>query len=53
MRQMVGHGIAHRCQLKAKPAYRKELKFLANSKSHLKMTKYPQNLESTLVDLGY
>ncbi len=34
-------GNAYWCQLNAKPAYRKELKFLANSKSHLKMTKYP------------
>ncbi|QIR38409.1 hypothetical protein HCG51_17985 [Tolypothrix sp. PCC 7910] len=40
-------------QLNAKPIYRKELKFLANSQSHLKMTKYPQNLESTSVDFGF
>ncbi|MBD2202382.1 hypothetical protein H6G33_36120 [Calothrix sp. FACHB-1219] len=47
------HGRCHWCQLNVKLAYRKELKFLANSQSHLKMTKYPQNLESTLVDFGY
>jgi hypothetical protein len=32
------------CQLNVKVMSRKELKFLANSKSHLKMTQYPQNL---------
>ncbi|QIR36431.1 hypothetical protein HCG51_06465 [Tolypothrix sp. PCC 7910] len=41
------------CKLNAEPIYRKELQFLANSQSHLKMTKYPQNLESTSVDFGF
>ncbi|WP_334828614.1 hypothetical protein [Nostoc sp.] len=35
-------GIAHTCQLNVKVMSRKELKFLAYSKSNLKMTKYLQ-----------